>query len=301
VDRGRIILGTAQLGSAYGIANSLGQPDDDGVVSIVRAATKSGITGFDTAAAYGTSERRLGEALARLGLNRAVKVTSKGSIEGRHAWQLQDIVGTSLRDLRLEQLDSWLLHREDEIRGWSASFREEARKLLERGCVGSFGVSVYSLDAALVALHEGCFDTIQCPANPFDRRFLRSGALEQFVKIGGRVALRSIYLQGLCLMNPADVPDGVEHGKRAVTLLRDFCAGHRVNRDEFCLHYVLHRSSHLRAGIIVGCESAKQLVRNVEMFERSSLYPALFEEWDRLWPEDLEPLISPFAWNLAEK
>lgn len=298
MDRGRIILGTAQLGSAYGIANNLGQPDDDGVISIVRAATESGITAFDTAAAYGTSEHRLGQAFASLGLNRAVRVTSKGSIEGRRAGELQDIVGTSLRDLRLEQLESWLLHREDEIRDWSASFREEARKLLERGCVGSFGVSVYRLDAALVALHEGCFDAIQCPANPFDRRFLRSGALKEFVQRGGRVALRSIYLQGLCVMDPDDIPNGIEHGKTAVTLLRDFCARHGLDRDEFCLHYVLHRSAELRAGIVIGCESAEQLFRNVELLEREGPAPRLFAEWDRLWPEDLEPLIFPFAWNL---
>lgn len=297
----RYIVGTAQIGVAYGISNILGQPCDEAVLSLIGSAAESGITSFDTAAAYGTSERRLGEAFTRLRLNRTVKVTSKGSIQGCHAGQLEDIVRASLRYLGLNKLESWLLHREDEMRDWSASFCEEARRLTESGLVGSFGVSIYRPDAALSALYDGCFGAIQCPASPFDRRFLRSGKLEQFVKRGGRVTLRSVYLQGLCLMNPDDVPNGIEHGKSAVTLLRDFCAGHNVDRDEFCLHYVLHRSTHLRAGIIVGCESAKQLVRNVAMFERPTLSPRLFEEWDQLWPEDLEPLIFPFAWNLAEK
>lgn len=301
MDRVRIILGTAQLGSAYGIANSLGQPDDDGVVSIVRAATKSGITGFDTAAAYGTSERRLGEALARLGLNRAVRVTSKGSIEGRRAGELQDIVGTSLRDLRLEQLESWLLHREDEIKDWTESFRIQAAKLLENGRVGRFGVSVYRLEAALGALEEGCFTAIQCPASPFDRRFLRCGQLKKFVGQGGHVSLRSIYLQGLCLMDPADVPDGIEHGKDAVNALQDFCTRHHVDRDEFCLRYVLHRSADLDAGIIIGCESAGQLLRNIGLLEREGPPPELFEEWDRSWPDDHDGLILPFLWNISRK
>lgn len=300
MDKSFIILGTAQLGSTYGIANRLGQPDDNAALSLVRAATESGITRFDTAAAYGTSERRLGETFTRLGLNRSVNVATKGSIEGRRSEKLAEIVAASLRNLQVDRLESWLLHREDEIRDWSASFRSQSHELVESGLVGSFGVSVYRLDAALDALEEGCFSAIQCPASPFDRRFLRCRQLREFVQAGRRIVLRSIYLQGLCLMDPSDVPDGIAHGRAGVTALQDFCARHDLERDDFCLHYVLYRSAEFASGIVIGCESKDQLLRNVELLDREGPAPELFDEWDRLWPEDLEPLIFPFAWNLQK-
>jgi len=300
VGKERLILGAAQLGSAYGVANRLGQPDDETILSLVRAAADSGIRRFDTAAAYGTSECRLGQTFTRLGLNESVSVTSKGSIAGRSADQLEEVVAASLRNLQVGHLESWLLHREEEIPHWSASFRGQASRLVESGRVGSFGVSVYRLDEALAALDEECFGAIQCPASPFDRRFLRCRRLREFAEAGGNVALRSIYLQGLCLMDPSVVPEGIEHGRKAVSVLRDFCAGHDVERDAFCLHYVTHRSAQLRAGVVIGCEISEQLLRNVELLEREWPATELFDEWDRLWPEDWENLIFPFAWNLRQ-
>jgi aryl-alcohol dehydrogenase-like predicted oxidoreductase len=300
VNNDRLILGTAQLGSAYGIANRSGQPDDDTMLSLVRAAVDSGISRFDTAAAYGNSEGRLGEAFTSLELNGSVSVTSKGSIAGVNAVQLEEVVAASLHNLQVERLESWLLHREEEILNWSDSFHSQAIQLTKSGRIGSFGVSVYRLDVALTALKKGCFDAIQCPANPFDRRFLRCRQLREFAERGGKVALRSIYLQGLCLMDPFVVPDGIKHGRKAISVLLDFCARHDVERDSFCLHYVMHRSAQLRAAVVIGCESVEQLLRNVELLESEKPQPELFDQWDQLWPEDLEPLIFPFVWNLRK-
>ena len=59
-----LVLGTAQLGMAYGIANQAGAPTTQIANALVARALALGITTFDTARAYGLSENRLGEALA---------------------------------------------------------------------------------------------------------------------------------------------------------------------------------------------------------------------------------------------
>ena len=58
-----LVLGTAQLGLAYGAANRTGQPSEDEANLIVRAAVNAGIRWIDTAAAYGSSEQRIGAAV----------------------------------------------------------------------------------------------------------------------------------------------------------------------------------------------------------------------------------------------
>ena len=62
-----LVLGTAQLGMSYGIGNRAGQPDPSRALEIVREARDHGISEFDTAQHYGTSEAVLGEAISGWG------------------------------------------------------------------------------------------------------------------------------------------------------------------------------------------------------------------------------------------
>ena len=59
-----LVLGSVQLGLAYGAANRTGKPSREAALSLVRRAADAGISTFDTARCYGDSEERLGEAFA---------------------------------------------------------------------------------------------------------------------------------------------------------------------------------------------------------------------------------------------
>ena len=59
-----LVLGTAQLGMAYGISNLVGKPSFDTARDIVAEAYDCGIREFDTAQVYGNSEQVLGMLLA---------------------------------------------------------------------------------------------------------------------------------------------------------------------------------------------------------------------------------------------
>ena len=58
-----LVLGSVQLGVAYGAANRTGKPAHGAALQLVRRAADAGISQFDTARAYGDSEERIGEAL----------------------------------------------------------------------------------------------------------------------------------------------------------------------------------------------------------------------------------------------
>lgn len=293
-----IILGTAQLGDAYGIANRVGKLELGEAVKLVESALDSGIRHFDTAAAYRGSESILGLAFSKRGIAASVYVSTKGSISGVDAPSLRSLVHDSLRALRMRRLEHWFLHDEAEIKLWSAAFDEQALKLKRDGVVNFFGVSVYHLESALAALTAGCLNALQCPANPFDRRFLRSKALQDLVKNGGQIVLRSVFLQGLCHLMPAQVPSGIKRGAEAVSVLDEFCQRHSLARDEFCLKYVQERSRGFASGLVVGLETQDQLTRNISLMNTGPLPKKLLDEWDSLWPDDVEGLIDPSAWRL---
>ena len=56
-----VILGTAQFGMNYGIANNVGKIKKNDVINILNFAYKQGIDTIDTACSYGSSEKKLGQ------------------------------------------------------------------------------------------------------------------------------------------------------------------------------------------------------------------------------------------------
>ena len=59
----KIIIGTAQFGMNYGIANISGKPNQQQVDSILNYAWNNNINGLDTAKGYGGSEVVIGRYL----------------------------------------------------------------------------------------------------------------------------------------------------------------------------------------------------------------------------------------------
>ena len=72
-----LIIGTVQLGQAYGIANTTGQPEQQEANSIVRTAWDAGIMLFDTAQGYGNSESVLGATLRHCNATDAARIITK--------------------------------------------------------------------------------------------------------------------------------------------------------------------------------------------------------------------------------
>ena len=111
----RLVLGTAQLGMPYGIANSTGQPDFETAVAIIKTAWECGIREFDTAQAYGESEAVLGRALSSLGIANDVRIITKldPKLDPHQGQDIKRAVDRSLERLQLPCLFGLMLHREE--------------------------------------------------------------------------------------------------------------------------------------------------------------------------------------------
>jgi len=292
----RIVLGTAQLGMEYGIANQCGKPNEEKSHALVETAIAQGLNWFDTAAAYGESEAVLGRAFAALNLQDKVNVISKGGF-ATGGPTLATMVADSLQRLGIPRLTAWLLHNENQLDAWDKRAGRQAHALREKNRVGSFGLSAYHPEAALRAVERYGLTSVQFPASPLDRRFLRNQITSRLVKAGGQLYVRSVYLQGLCLMNPAQVPSHIFRGREAVQALTDFCFGHGLERDHFCLHYVLQRTAAVGARLVIGVENQEQLLRNAAILSAPPVDEAYLDEWDAWWPDDVEDLVLPFRWK----
>ncbi|MBL0544315.1 aldo/keto reductase [Aeromonas jandaei] len=211
----RLALGTVQFGLDYGISNHDGQICDEKLDEIIALARHAGIDTLDTAQAYGNAEQRLGQRDIT-GLTLIDKLAP-----GLPLSDVKAALNNSLHLLGRKRLDGLLLHRSQDA---SPALFELLTDLQQQGVIGKLGISVYSpeeLDAWSAAGYP--LELVQLPANLLDQRFLRTGWLDKLVDMGCEIHVRSLFLQGLLLMQPAQRP---AYFQRFATALERFDQWH---------------------------------------------------------------------------
>lgn len=203
----RVILGTAQLGMDYGIANRAGAPEPKTVSAILDAAWAGGVTCFDTARHYGSAEASIGRWMKVAGEQPAIvsKFPSFAGLGDDEAEiRLADDLEASLAALGVSSLDFYLAHDAADIQ--RPPIVSALRAYRERGRIGAFGVSGYTPDDIDVALRVEGLEMVQVPASFLDRRVIASGVMARCAEQGVYVVGRSIFLQGLIFMDPVSLP-----------------------------------------------------------------------------------------------
>lgn len=292
----RLILGTAQLGMAYGVANRQGAPDTDRARGIVQAAWAGGVREFDTARAYGDSEAVLGRALRELGLAASARIVTKTdpAWDGLDADLLRRGVEESLRRTGAGRLHGLLLHREGLLGLWNQGLGQMLRKLADEGLVERVGVSVYSVGAAQAALELDGLDLVQLPSNILDRRFEAAGVFETAERLGRTIHVRSVFLQGLLLMAPQEVPEHLAPARSVVEEFQRLAGAHGLSPLEAALRFAAR--SYAGAGMLFGAETPEQVRANVAAYS-TVVSESFIAEARQRFTAVPEQILNPSLWG----
>src|ERR1700761_3147970 len=268
-----LVLGSVQLGLAYGAANRTGKPSHDAALQLVHRAADRGVANFDTARAYGDSENRLGEALkARKGIRTVTKLSPLSELSldapAQHVCAAVDAsIAASLEALRRDKLDCLLLHRAAHMTDFGGAVWDRLIELMEEGTILSLGVSGQSPEEALTALD--CCDVrhIQLPFNILDWRWRQAGVIDRIrARAHLTVHARSIFLQGLLASDDATLwpkIGGVDPAK-LLRMISAFARGFgRESGADLCLAYA--RGQDWIDGVVVGMETEEQLDTNLHL------------------------------------
>lgn len=299
-----LVVGSVQLGLAYGKANRTGKPTFKTALRLLGRAADAGVVSFDTARAYGDAEERLGEAL----MGRKVRTTTKlapltelGPDTSRDT--VRTAVDKSIADsaaaLRRERLDCLLLHRALHITAFRGAIWQRLHEHLARGTVGALGVSVQNPAEAREALAEPSVSHLQLPFNLFDWRWRDAGVIADLARRKDiTVHVRSVFLQGvLAAEDPAIWPRiaGVDAVALVAWLNRQAKELGCDSVADLCLAYA--RGQDWIDGVVVGMETESQLEANLALIARSPLSAedcgALEERRPRLPAEFLDPAQWP--------
>jgi aryl-alcohol dehydrogenase-like predicted oxidoreductase len=290
-----LVLGTAQFGFKYGIANNAGQPDQALATEIISEAWKNGIREFDTAQGYGTSEEVLGKALAELKISKNAKIITKFHPDLNHldADVLEKSLDQSLRKLVINRLYGIMLHREKMLSLWRKGLAKILSRLVLSGKVLRIGVSVYSPEKAIEALNTEGLDMVQVPTNILDRRFEKAGVFELAREKKKQIYIRSVFLQGLILMNPGEVPDRLSFARHIPGTIESLANLLNMTRRDIALGYI--KEAIPNAKVILGVDLPSQVAENCHSWRRSNT-ASLVSHVKDFFAEVDERILNPALW-----
>lgn len=291
-----LVLGTAQLGSRYGIANKTGQPDQAMATEIINEAWKNGIREFDTAQGYGISEQVLGQALSVLGLSNEVLITSKfdPSLDHLDTNILSKALDESLRRLGVPYLFCVMLHREEMLSLWDKRLSQILRDFILSGRVKHLGVSIYTPEKAIQALNTSGIDIIQLPTNILDRRFETAGVFQLANEKRKQIYIRSIFLQGLILMDIEEISRKMFFARHVIEKLESISRDLKLSRKELALGYI--KSEMPNAKVVFGADTPLQVKENVTCWE-GMLSPSSVDRVKSVFDYVDEKILNPTLWS----
>ena len=284
----KLILGTAQFGQNYGITNVTGKVSAVEIKSIFKNARSNQINTLDTASSYGDSEKVLGN-IGISDFDVITKLPSIGSSTSKIYENYENVIVSSLKDLKISCIETVLLHRPEELLSfYGDAIYDALRKLKDRGLVNRIGISIYSPELLEDINPKYLFDVIQVPLNVFDRRIISSGWLTRLSQMGVSVIARSVFLQGILLSQVNDLPAYFSQWRPHFKQWIEFYQENGLTALEASLQFILQVPEIDK--IIVGIESDRQLTEVVRAINN----PVIIKS-NHLETADLD-LISPVHW-----
>jgi aryl-alcohol dehydrogenase-like predicted oxidoreductase len=285
----KLILGTAQMGLAYGINNTIGKVSLENSHTILEHAYDHGIQILDSAEAYGNAHEVIGS-FHEKHPKKAFEIITK--LPHQFDADINDKVNTYLTDLKVSQLHALLFHSFSSYKENIDNFKV-LTDLKTNGKIIHIGVSVYTNEEIEAVLLNDEVDIIQLPFNLFDNSNLRGDILEKAKAKGKMIHTRSALLQGLFFKEIASDNKTVQSLKHEMSQLSSITEKSDASIAQLALNYCLQQST--VDNVLIGVDSKQQLEDNLQAINHK-LKASTINEINNIKVSDIN-LLNPSLWN----
>ncbi|MFT5519441.1 MAG: aryl-alcohol dehydrogenase-like predicted oxidoreductase [Enterobacterales bacterium] len=284
----KLALGTVQFSQNYGIANKRGMIPYNEVQEILKYSNEAGINTLDTAISYGDCETILGS----VGVDSWQVISKLPEIplncNDIKRW-IVETVKSSLNKLNVPQLHALLLHRPKLLLEDNGDIiYQTLNELKEKKLIKNIGISIYEANELESIINNYKVDIVQVPFNLMDHRLIESGLLAKMASSNIEVHVRSIFLQGLLLMNNENRPKKFNFWKNNWNKYDQWLKVNGLTPLQACLKFVSSFSEIEK--IVVGVDHICHIKQIVEAYKvETNLTPVRFNS------DDLN-LLNPSNW-----
>lgn len=278
----RLILGTAQFNSDYGLVKGRDRVGIAQAQAMIDLANDAGFEYLDTAQAY------LGaiELLPKLELHN-LKIISKLFLAGK-VDQLESYF-VKLINVFGERCTDVLVHDPEKLSQSEICQLFDTFNSLKSKYDIKLGLSIY--EPNMLKMYDSYFDNlnvVQAPCNVFDNRLAQSEYFNNLKCHGVKIHSRSVFLQGLLLMDINSLPKKLLKARRHILALRSFVEDNNLDLLQVCLWHAFQKGFD---GTVVGVNSVGHLADIVSVAKD---VPSLCFDYEIIDAD--ETLIDPRAW-----
>jgi aryl-alcohol dehydrogenase-like predicted oxidoreductase len=299
----KLTLGTVALGLDYGISNQAGKPGRDTSFEVLSTAIDAGINMLDTARSYGNAEELIGSFLMQnkkpVNVVTKFKFRPEALTNKRKLWdEVYRSVRTSLDQLHLEKVPFCLFHADrhlplNKVTEFLPDIIEDLRK---DGLIDIGGISIDHPAEADLVLQYPAIEAVQIPLNVFDLRLVRNRMIERMKSRGKIVFARSVFLQGLFFMSPADLKGNLIKAGKYIERLHHLAEQADMSIAQLAFSFV--RDMEGITSIVFGAVNAAQVTQNVQLLQGRSLGGELTALISSSFKDIPEDIITPGLWTI---
>lgn len=285
----KLILGTVQMGLAYGINNTVGKVSLENSHDILEYAFDNGIQILDSAEAYGNAHEVIG-LFHKNQPNKSFEIITK--LPHQFNADIKDKVNTYLTELHVNQLHALLFHSFSSYKENIDNF-EVLTNLKVSGKIKYIGVSVYTNEEIEAVLLNDDVDIIQLPFNLFDNSNLRGKILEKAKSKGKIIHTRSALLQGLFFKAINSENKTVQSLKHEMSQLSNISKSSEAPIEQLALNYCLQQTT--IDNVLIGVDSKQQLEDNLQSLNHT-LENATMNDINTIQVSNIN-LLNPSLWE----
>ena len=282
----KLALGTVQFGMDYGINSGI-KVEQNEVLKIVNLARKSGIKLIDTAQLYGSSEKVLGNVnTVDFDIVTKSRAFEQDIINENEANLVINDLDHSLKLLKQKSLYAFLVHHgEDLLKPGGEMIFNKLQILKEQGLVKKIGFSAYIDNQLIKIIDRFDIDIIQLPMNILDNRLINNGLLNKLYSRGIEIHTRSVFLQGLLLMDMDKRPKYFDRWSNLWKFWYEWLSDNKLSSLEASIRYMISKPEISR--VLVGVDNKEQLKNIINASDGN--VPTIPEELKTDDPDLLNP------------
>ena len=285
----KLCFGTANFVKNYGINKSEGYSLKK-IKKTLFILKQNKIKYIDTAVSYKNVEKNIG----KLNLN-FFKIYTKipqtpKKIKNIDLW-IRNQIFQSFRKTNKFIYEGVFLHNpEDLIKNKKKQIYDSLINLKKEKKIKKIGISIYNLDNLKKIIKEFKIDIVQIPYNLFDSGRKKKKLLKILKNNKIEIHVRSIFLQGVLLMNSNKLPLYFRKWKNKFIKFENWCLKNKVSKIQACLNAVLEDKMFNR--ILISAENEKQLF---EIFD--AINKRIKKDYPKKLQSNEKKLIDPRLWK----
>ena len=282
----KIILGTAQFGTNYGIANKSGKIKYNEIFKILNYLKKNKINSLDTASSYIKSEKEIGKYFKKT--KKKFEITTKFTFKNKEKIQSQfkkslDSLGYAPNTVLAHSYQDYL----------NPNFHKEINIIKKKYLIKNIGVSLYNVAELNKILNYKKPDLIQIPLNILDKRFLNKKIIKTLKRKNIKIQIRSVFLQGLFFKKKKFIFKNFKNIKKKYERLLQIANSEKMHLGYLSLNWAFNLKE--IDYIILGVDSFAHLKKNLNIIKKK-LSKKTYSQIDKINVNN-NIIIKPYLWK----